>query len=96
MPETNFVNAATQIDAMTEKKEQVLSKVGGYVASAILSKHGNLSDRSKKDILNLIKDYPAEDQVEILTIALIMVARNDGGTSSHSSGGRRDIFSSWD
>lgn len=100
MSEKNFMEAGTEIEAMIEKKEQVLTKIANILAEACVTraknkKFGNI----EVDINNTIKTLPAEDQVVVLRkLSVALTHQISGGKKSddsrnNSSSGRYNIFS---
>ena len=76
MANINFMSAGTEIDACISKKEQCLKKISNVLAEACVErgKNGKVSNNMTNDIYNLIKSLPAEDQVQILCMALTSVS----------------------
>lgn len=86
----NFTTAASEIQNLTSKREQIIKKTGGIIAEAIKDRAnaGRLDSRSKSEVLNLLKEFSDEEKVAILTEALVAVAgfsgTNNGGNSRRS------------
>lgn len=85
----NFTTAASEIQNLISKREQIIKKTGGILAEAIKDRAnaGRLDGRSKSEILNMIKEFSDEEKVAILTEAIVSVAgfsTNNGGNSRRS------------
>lgn len=86
----NFTTAASEIQNLISKREQIIKKTGGILAEAIKDRAnaGRLDGRSKIEILNMIKEFSDEEKVAILTEAIVSVAgfsnTNNGGNSRRS------------
>lgn len=84
----NFTTAASEIQNLTSKRNQIIKKAGGIIAEAIKDRtaSGRLDGRTKNDIMNMIKEFSDEEKAEILVEALVII----GGLSSTTNGdGRR-------
>ena len=104
----NFMSARTQIEDLIRKKGQINERVASLIAEAILDRiqSGTLSRNTEKDITNTIKDFSADEQVEILTKALVLVGMNNKtsrntennryGSSPKKIKNRSDIFGHYD
>lgn len=104
----NFISATTQIGDLVRKRLQIIEKVAGLLADVIIGrmKDGNLTRSNEKDIKNSIKDFSAEEQVDILVKALVITGMNSSSNTSsfndnddypakkNKKGNRSDLFSS--
>ena len=83
----NFTTAASEIQNLTSKRNQIIKKAGGIIAEAIKdrSASGRLDNRTKGEVLNMIKEFSDEEKAEILVEALVII----GGLSSTTNGGSR-------
>ena len=105
----NFLSAITQIEDLVSKKRQIVERAASLLAEAILDRmrSGNLTRNTEKDIKNAIKNFSSDEQVEILSKAMVLVGMNnltntsrndddDYGNYRHNSGkkvkNRSDIF----
>ena len=77
----NFTSAITQIEDLASKKKQINERAAALISEAILDRirSGNLTRNSEKDIRNAIRQFSDEEQVEILTKALVLVGMNVKG-----------------
>ena len=85
----NFMSAITQIEDLIRKKGQILEKTASLIAEAILDRiqSGTLSRNTEKDIKNAIQNFNKDEQVEILSKALVFVGMNN--KTSRDSDDRR-------
>ena len=81
-----FMSAVTKIDDLITKKKQIIERAASLLAEAILDriKSGNLTRNTEKDIKNAIKNFSSEEQVEILSKAIVIVGMNNTSKSYNS------------
>ena len=86
MSET-FMSAVTQIDGLINKKNQIIERVASLLAEAILDRirSGNLTRSTEKDIHNAIKSFSNEEQLEILSKAIVIVGMNMSKNTSNNN-----------
>lgn len=74
-----FMSANTQIEELISKKKQIIERAASLLAEAILDriKTGNLTRNTEKDIKNSIRNFSEEEQVEILSKAIVLVGMNN-------------------
>lgn len=91
MSET-FVSANTKIEDLLTKRDQILEKTAGLVAEVILGRQqdNSLQRSNEKDVEKMISRFSTEEQVIILSKALVLVGMNNN--SSSSSGFSYDPF----
>lgn len=79
-----FMSAITQIDDLISKKRQIIERAAALLAEAIMDriKTENLTRNTEKDIKNAIKNFNNEEQVEILSKALVLVGMNSNKSNS--------------
>lgn len=84
MSET-FVTANTKIEDLLSKRDQILEKTAGLVAEVILGRQqeNNLQRSNEKDIQKMISRFSAEEQVIILSKALVIVGMNNNSLNSN-------------
>ena len=80
-----FVTAITQIEDLISKKRQIIERAASLLSEAILDriKSGNLTKNTQKDVMNAIKSFSTEEQVEILSRAIIYVGMNTSKSNSN-------------
>ena len=74
-----FMSAITQIEELINKKKQIIERAASLISEAIIDriKSGNMSRATEKDIKNSIKNFSLEEQVEILSRAIVFVGMNN-------------------
>lgn len=72
------MTAGTQIESLVEKKKEIYDKAANLLASAIMERSSTdrVAMNTKRDITNVIKGFTPEEQVEILTTALVILGMN--------------------
>ena len=72
------MTAGTQIESLVEKKKEIYDKAANLLAEAIIERTNTstVNMNTKKDILNIIKGFNTDEQVEVLSTALIIIAMN--------------------
>ena len=81
----NFMSAITKIDDLVSKKKQIIERAASLLAEAFLDRmrSGNVTKNSEKDITNAIKNFSNDEQVEILSKAIIYIGMNTSGSKSN-------------
>lgn len=89
----NFMSAITQIEDLVTKKNQIIDKVAGLLSEAIIDriKSGTLNKSTQRDVMNAIKGFSTEEQVQILSRAIIYVGMN---TNKNKTNYDNDEFNS--
>ena len=74
----NFMTAGTQIESLVEKKKEIYDKAANLLAEAMMERTNTstVNMNTKKDILNIIKGFTPDEQVEVRSTALISSAVN--------------------
>lgn len=83
----NFMTAITQIGDLLRKRDQIIDKTAGYISDAVVDRmrNGKLAKSTEKDIRSAIEGFSKEEQVDILTSAIVYVGMNAGGGSSRAT-----------
>ena len=91
-----FMSAVTQIEDLFTKKNQIIDKAASLLAEAILDRirTGNLTKNTQKDIMNAIRGFNEEEQVDILSRAIIYVGMNMRNNNTNSDDGNYNHFNS--
>ena len=81
-----FMSAITQIEDLVSKKRQIIERAASLLSEAILDRirTGNLTRNTERDIKNAIKNFSPEEQVEILSKAIVFVGMNSAKTNNIS------------
>jgi hypothetical protein len=82
-----FMSANTQIDELVSKKKQIIERAASLLAEAILDriKTGNLTRNTEKDVMNSIRNFSDEEQIQILSKAIILVGMNNTSKGSRKN-----------
>lgn len=91
-----FLSAVTQIEELVSKKRQIIERAASLLAEAILDRirTGNLTRNTEKDIKNAIKSFSNDEQVEILSKAIVIVGMNMSKTNSNNDDDDDDYYRS--
>ena len=103
----NFMSANTQISDLLRKKNQIIDKVASLLSEAILDRIQNntVGKTTETDIKNSIRGFSSEEQVEILTKAMVLVSMNKTSKTDNDDNeydrrkkikNRSDIFGRYD
>lgn len=81
-----FMTANTQIEELISKKKQIIERTASLLTEAVIDriKNGNLTRNTEKDVKNSIRDFNEEEQIEILSRAMVMVGMNINKGSGRS------------
>lgn len=81
-----FMSAVTQIEDLVSKKKQIIERAASLLSEAILDRirTGNLTRNTQKDIMNAIRSFNEDEQIEILSRAIIYVGMNMGKNNTNS------------
>lgn len=81
-----FMSAITQIEELINKKKQIIERAASLISEAIIDriKSGNMNRATEKDIKNAIRNFSDEEQIEILSRAIVFIGMNTNKTSNHS------------
>lgn len=87
-----FMSAITQIEDLFRKKGQIVEKAASLISEAILDRiqNGTITRTTEKDIKNAVQKFSSEEQIEILTRALVLVGMNINKTSRNFEDERPD------
>lgn len=74
----NFMTAGTQIENLLEMKKEMFNKAANLIVEATVNRSvsGVVSMGTKKDIMNILKEFTNEEKVEILSTAFVILAMN--------------------